>query len=452
MSYASALDRLHARTAELHVSPGQPRRKFRLEEMRTLVSALGHPERRFRSVLIAGTNGKGSTSATLSSILLAAGYRSGLYTSPHLDRVNERVRIAGMPISDSDFARHYFRVDDCAGELVSQGKLPGYPSFFETLTALAFSAFAEAGVDLAVLEVGMGGRLDATNVVEPLISVITDVSLDHMEWLGNTVAEIAREKAGILRSNGTMVTLPQHPEANQAIGEVAVALNVRGINAAEYVPAFAADSHLDRADLRNRYPLTVMGQTIEVDSPLAGAHQRRNMALAIAAAVELAEHHGFRIAPAAIEAGIRQTRWPGRLERIAIPGKAEILLDVAHNPAGAWALRAALSSLDDETPRRNVLVFGCMQDKAYEEMAQILFPLFDLVVATPVMSPRSATAGEILAAAAKTGIRAIAARDGHDALGKAWAETSSSDRIVIGGSVYLAGEIRPLLVPAETAP
>ncbi len=423
MSYAAALDRLHTRTAELHVAPGQPRRKFRLEEMRTLVAALGHPEQRFRSVLIAGTNGKGSTSATLASILLAAGYRSGLYTSPHLDRVNERIRIAGTPISDADFARLYFRVDDCAGQLIRDGQLPGYPSFFETLTALAFSAFAEAEIDLAVLEVGMGGRLDATNVVEPLVSVITDISLDHMEWLGNTIPEIAREKAGILRPNGTLVTLPQHPEANQAIGEVAVGLGVRGVNAAEYVPPFAGDHHVESSILRNRYPLTVMGQTIQVDSPLAGAHQRRNLALAIAAAVELTENHGFRIASAHIEAGIRQTRWPGRLERIAVPGKAELILDVAHNPAGAWALRAALSSLDDELPRRKVLVFGCMQDKAYEEMAQILFPIFDLVVATPVPSPRSASVEEVLAAAAKTGVRVLAARDGHEALDRAWAET-----------------------------
>jgi dihydrofolate synthase / folylpolyglutamate synthase len=448
MSYAAALDRLHARAAELHAFPGQPRRKFRLEEMQTLVAALGHPEQRFRSVLIAGTNGKGSTSATLSSILLAASYRSGLYTSPHLDRVNERIRIAGTPISDADFARHYFQVDDCAGQLISEGKLPDYPSFFETLTALAFSAFAEANVDLAVLEVGMGGRLDATNVVEPLVSVITDISLDHMEWLGNTIPEIAREKAGILRSNGTLVTLPQHPEANQAIGEVAVSLNVRGVNAAEYVPAFA--SHVESASLRNSYPLTVMGEAIEVDSPLAGAHQRRNIALAIAAAVELTEQHGFRITPSQIVTGIRQTRWPGRLEPISIPGKAAVLLDVAHNPAGTWALRAALSSLEDE--RRKVLVFGCMQDKAYEEMAQILFPLFDLVVATPVRSPRSATADEIVAAAAKTGVRAVAARDGQEALDRAWAETSAHDRIVVAGSVYLVGEVRPLLVPAETAP
>ncbi|MGA7522521.1 MAG: folylpolyglutamate synthase/dihydrofolate synthase family protein [Acidobacteriaceae bacterium] len=450
MSYAAALDRLHARTAELHVAPGQPRRKFRLEEMRTLVAALGHPEQRFRSVLIAGTNGKGSTSATLSAILLAAGYRSGLYTSPHLDRVNERIRIAGTLISDADFARHYFRVDDCAGQLVSEGHLPDYPSFFETLTALAFSAFAEAEVDLAVLEVGMGGRLDATNVVDPLLSVITDISLDHMEWLGHTIPEIAREKAGILRPNGVLVTLPQHPEANQAIGEVAVALNVRGVNAAEYVPAFAGP--IETSTLRNRYPLSVMGEAIEVDSPLAGAHQRRNIALAIAASVELSQHHGFRITPSQIEAGIRQTRWPGRLERIRIPGKAEVLLDVAHNPAGAWALRAAISSLDDEPPHRKILVFGCMHDKAYEEMAQILFPLFDLVIATPVPSPRSASAEEIVAAAAKTGVRAMAARDGRDALDRAWAETSVNDRIIVAGSVYLVGEVRPLLVAPETAP
>src|ERR1700735_789925 len=236
MSYASALDSLHARVGELHAAPGEPRRKFRLEEMRTLVEALGHPERRFRSVLIAGTNGKGSTAATLASILASAGYRCGLYTSPHLVRVNERIQIARVPISDEDFARHYFRVDDCARGLIAEGKLPGHPSFFEALTAVAFEAFADAHVDLAVLEVGMGGRLDATNVVEPLLSVITDISLDHTEWLGEAIWFIAREKGAILRQGGVLVTLPQHPEANQTIGEVAAELDVRGVNAAEFVP------------------------------------------------------------------------------------------------------------------------------------------------------------------------------------------------------------------------
>jgi dihydrofolate synthase/folylpolyglutamate synthase len=437
MSYASALDSLHARVGELHAAPGEPRRKFRLEEMRTLVDALGHPERRLKSVLIAGTNGKGSTAATLAAILKSAGYRAGLYTSPHLVRVNERIRIDGALIGDEDFARHYFRVDDCARQLVTDAKLPGHPSFFEALTAVA-----------------MGGRLDATNVVEPLLSVITDISLDHTEWLGETITLIAREKAGILRRNGVLVTLPQHPDANQAIGEAAAELDVRGVNAADYIPSLSRSAVSDQEDaLRNRYSLQVMGETIKVDSPLAGVHQQRNIALAIAAAVELRNSHGFKITPAQIAEGIRQTRWPGRLERIQVPGKTDVLMDVAHNPAGAWALRAALSSLEDAGSRqgKRVLVFGCMKDKAYEEMAQILFPLFDLVVATPVESPRSASAEDLLQAAAKTGVRAVAARDGHEALETAWAETSQKGSVVVAGSVYLVGEVRPLLERAAVS-
>ncbi len=450
MSYASALDSLHARAGELHAAPGQPRRKFRLDELRTLVEALGHPERRFRSILIAGTNGKGSTAATLAAILKSAGYRCGLYTSPHLERVNERIRIDGEAIGDEEFARHYFRVDDCANRLLTEGKLPQHPSFFEALTAVAFEAFADAQVDLAVLEVGMGGRLDATNVVEPLISVITDISLDHTEWLGETIPLIAREKAGILRHGGTLVTLPQHPEASQAIGEVAAELDVRGVNAAEYVPSIQRSAFSVQKDsLRNRYSLEVMGETIQVDSPLAGEHQRRNIALAIAAAVELRNSHGFIITPVQIADGIRQTRWPGRLERIRVPGKADVLLDVAHNPAGAWALRAAISALAEPGPEsgsgQRVLVFGCMKDKAYQEMAQILFPMFDLVVATPVESPRSASAGDLAQAATKTGVRAITARDGQEALETAWAEASRDGLVVVAGSVYLVGEVRPLL-------
>ena len=470
MSYAAALDSLHARVGELHPAPGQPRRKFRLEEMRSLIESLGHPERRFRSVLIAGTNGKGSTAATLSAILQSAGYRTGLYTSPHLERVNERIRIDGVSIGDEDFARLYFRVDDCASRLVSDGRLPAHPSYFESLTAVAFEAFAEAQVDLAILEVGMGGRLDATNVVEPILSVITDISLDHMEWLGDTITLIAREKAGILRPGGVLVTLPQHPEANQAIGEIAAELNVRAVNAAEYMPVQAARHEAKSAGAsahepavgelrRNRYSILALGQSILVDSSLAGAHQQRNIALAVAAAVELWNHHGYRITPAQIEEGIRHTQWPGRLERFCIPGKAPVILDVAHNPAGAWALRAALSAIAEFADRASVapapmpepctlhpvLIFGCMKDKAYEEMAQILFPLFDHVIATRVPSPRSATADELLHAAGTTGVPATAARDGHEALAAAWREAGPRGLVVAAGSVYLVGEIRPLL-------
>src|SRR5580658_9671410 len=171
MSYSAAIDGLQALTGELVTKPGAPRRKFRLEEMRTLLTELGDPHLRFAAVLVAGTNGKGSTSATLASILTSAGYRVGLYTSPHLSRVNERIQVDGVPIADDEFAALYFRVDDCARKLVNDGTLRGYPSFFEAMTALAFLAFAEKAVDIAVLEVGMGGRLDATNIVEPIFSV-----------------------------------------------------------------------------------------------------------------------------------------------------------------------------------------------------------------------------------------------------------------------------------------
>jgi dihydrofolate synthase/folylpolyglutamate synthase len=451
MSYAAALESLHARVGELHPAPGQPRRKFRIEEMRTLAEALGHPQRGFPSILIAGTNGKGSTAATLASILQSAGYKTGLYTSPHLARVNERIRIGGEPISDDDFARLYFRVDDTAARLVAQGRLPAPPSFFEALTALAFLAFAEAHLDIAVLEVGMGGRLDATNVVDPLFSVITDISLDHTEWLGDTIPLIAREKAGILRPNGVLVTLPQHPQANQAIGEVAMELGVRGVNAAEYVPGLQEPvaSAAPPDPLRNQYPLAVLGQTIQVDSPLAGDHQRRNLALAIAAAVELNNHPGFALTAAHIEKGIRRTQWPGRLELFTSPGRPAILLDVAHNPAGAWALRAALSALD--AYGRRILVFGCMKDKAFDQMAQILFPLFDSIVATPVASPRSATTDELLAAADRTGVSATAAPDARAALDLARSSAKPGDLIVVAGSVYLVGELRPLLAAQPAA-
>jgi dihydrofolate synthase / folylpolyglutamate synthase len=444
MSYASALDRLHALGQELHTAPGAPRRKFELAHMRTLMAALGNPEQNFTSVLVAGTNGKGSTSSTLASILACAGYRTGLYTSPHLSRVNERIQVNGSLIADDDFAVQFFHVEEAAATLVREGKLPASPSFFETVTAMAFLHFASSPVDTAVLEVGMGGRLDSTNVGEPVVSVITDISLDHTEWLGSTVDLIAREKAGILRRNGVMVTLPQHPEANQALGEVAVALGVRGVNAASYIPVH---NHPEQYT-RNRYPLSVMGELIGIDSPLAGAHQQRNLALAIAAAVELRNNHGYNITPIDIQAGIRDTVWPARLETIEGHGsRADLLLDVGHNPAGAWALRAAVSHLDQGQPL--TLVFGCLKDKPVAEMAQILFPLFGHVVVTPLDSPRSAAVEDLLAAARTTGSEAESAPDAVRALERALELTPAHGLVVVTGSVYLVGQVRPLLVAAQ---
>ncbi len=463
MSYAAAIEGLQALAGELATKPGAPRRKFRLEDMRLLLRELGEPQQRFRAVLIAGTNGKGSTAATLASILAAGGAKVGLFTSPHLSRVNERVRIlegagaeAGAEIPDERFGALYFEVDEAAARLVRKGLLPDHSSFFEAVTALAFLYFAAERVDIAVLEVGMGGRLDATNVVEPLVSVITDISLDHTEWLGSTIDAIAREKAGILRENGVLVTLPQHREANEALGEIAVALGVRGVNAAEYLPVPGAALEAGR----NRYPAEVMGTAVTIDSPLAGQHQQRNIALAIAAAVELCNSHGYKLTAKDIERGVRATAWPCRLELVAgNGGRPDVLLDVAHNPAGAWALRAAISArLEAESAgstspvsRSTTLVFGCLADKALDEMAQILFPLFDRVLVTEVDSPRTASVESMMAAAAATGALAEAARDASAAMARAYELTPADGLIVAAGSVYLAGRVRRELAGAPQA-
>ncbi|WP_035347317.1 bifunctional folylpolyglutamate synthase/dihydrofolate synthase [Edaphobacter aggregans] len=492
MSYSAAVDHLYARGLELAPEPSSfaPRRKFDLDHMRILAQALGDPQKSFPSLLIAGTNGKGSTAATLASILQAAGYRTGLYTSPHLSRVNERIQIDGAPISDDDFARLYFQVDTAGEALVSRAQLgsdgpslPNHPSFFETLTALAFLYFAEQKADIAILEVGLGGRLDATNIVDPLLSIITDISLDHQEYLGNTIAEITREKAGILRPHGTLVTLPQHPDANQAIGEAAVDLDLHAISAANYIPPTPIPSPQPRhsepkaknprispevpqtvAQLlpRNHYTVTLAGNPLTVNSPLIGQHQQRNIALAIAAVEELRNPMGYnlqksnpksyKIPTGAIEQGIRNTSWPGRLELLPLANSAPILLDVAHNPAGAWTLRAALAQLPDDLPR--TLIFSCLRDKDIREMTQILLPLFDSsspdrphdhILFAPIASPRAASLEELTAAASDLEIPVQTAPSVAEALTEARRITPATGLIVATGSLYLIGELRSLI-------
>jgi dihydrofolate synthase/folylpolyglutamate synthase len=466
MNFAQAVEHLYALGPELAVTPGAPRRKFDLAHMRALCAALGDPQREVQPVLIAGTNGKGSTAATLASILAAAGYRTGVYTSPHLVAINERIQTSDRgrfeTISDDDFARLYTQVDEACTRLVEAGQLPVTPSFFERVTAIAFLYFAPRA-DIVVLEVGLGGRLDATNVVEPLVSVITDIALDHQEYLGNTIAEIAREKCGILRPRGTLVTLSQHPEANQAIGEAATALEVRGVNAGDYLPPAQRNGEAREPLAHNTYRLRVANEQLQVDSPLIGAHQQRNLALAIAAALELRNHHGYNIANAAIEAGIRDTRWPGRLE-LMVPGSGPaLLLDVAHNPAGAWTLRAALAALPESQPR--TLLFSCLRDKDLTEMSRILFPLFDSstgpgtdplrrhdhIILAPIASPRAASVEDLLAAARALGIPAHASPHLAAALAQAHAMTPPAGLIVATGSVYLVGEIRQLAIELAMA-
>ncbi len=498
-TYDDAIGHLYALGHELAAPPPlpdgtpAPRRKFDLAYMRILAEALGAPQILFPSILVAGTNGKGSTAATLASILMAAGYRTGLYTSPHLVRVNERIQINGLPIPDEDFARLYFRVDDAAQHLVTEGRLPHHPSFFEVLTALAFCYFAGStepfrpAIDIAVLEIGLGGRLDATNIVDPLLSIITDIALDHQEYLGTTIPEITREKAGILRPNGILITLPQHPEANQALGEIAREMpNLVAISATSYIPTRetlftpgtepsdpqaepllpchtepnAAASPLPR----NHYHITLDDQPFEVDSPLPGQHQQRNIALAIAAAHTLRNldsynlpgirnHHSYDIPDAAIHAGIRNTQWPGRLEQIA--GSPSLLLDVAHNPAGAWTLRAAIAALPENRPR--TLLFSCLGDKDLSEISRILFPLFDSsedsdparrrdhILLTQIHNPRATSFETLHAAAQVLSIPALTAPDTEAALAQARALTPPDGLILVTGSVYLIGEIRHLL-------
>src|SRR5712675_1327926 len=243
MSYAAAVDHLYALGQELAPTPtSAPRRKFDLAHMRILAAALGDPQTTFPAVLIAGTNGKGSTAATLASIVQTAGYRTGLYTSPHLLRVNERIQISQEPISDAEFAVIYDRVEGCAHELVERGELPWHPSFFEMLTAMMFEYFASVGVDLAVLEVGLGGRLDATNIVDPCVSVITDIDFDHQKFLGDTLPEIAHEKAGIMRPKGLVVLLPQHPLVNETLGMEILARDARPVSAVKYMPPLTPDA------------------------------------------------------------------------------------------------------------------------------------------------------------------------------------------------------------------
>ena len=474
MNYVEVIAKLAALGPELASgkgAKGASPRKFSLDSIRVLLGELGDPQKHFASVLIAGTNGKGSTASTLAAIASAAGLRTGLYTSPHLLRVNERMRVSmgtGLleDIGDEDFARLFTQADDAATRLVEQGRLPNYPSFFELLTAVGFCYFAERGVELAVVEVGLGGRLDATNVVEPLVSVITDIGMDHMDFLGNTLGAIATEKAGILRQDGVLVTLSQHPEANAAIGEAAMAKDVRGVDAARCLPGVRQgtanrEQGTDSLLPRNRYELSIDGEVIRVDSPLAGQHQQRNLALAIATAIELRTNHGFSISNEAIEAGIRATNWPGRLEWIASKtGHAPLLLDVAHNPAGAWALRAALSQLPEELPR--TLIFSCLADKAIDEMAQVLLPLFDStsgdpervhdhVILAPIQNPRAASVDELLAAAHRLDVPAHAAPHVPGALAQAEAITPSNGVIVATGSIFLVGELRALALAEAVA-
>jgi dihydrofolate synthase / folylpolyglutamate synthase len=293
--------------------------------------------------------------------------------------------------------------------------------------------------------------LDATNVVEPLVSVITDISLDHQKFLGNTVTEIAREKAGIIRPHGVVVTLPQQPEANDVIGNAILDVEAIGVSAVQYVPPvspastqYLVPSSQNQPTTLYRYPLQVLGTEILVETALVGRHQLRNVALAIAAAEEIGKKGLAGISPDSIARGIRETRWPGRFQIIpAAGGWPEVVLDVAHNPAGAWALRSALSERYDDRPL--IFVFGAMRDKAISEMTEILFPMAQRVIATRPGNPRSASPEEIQQAAGRTGADIELVPEVEEALVRAREVVGKDCVVVVTGSIYLVGEAMRLL-------
>ena len=408
-------------------------KKFGLQTMRALMRELGHPESTFRSVIVAGTNGKGSVSAYLDTALRGVSFRVGRYTSPHLIDIRERITVSGRNIGDADFERLVLAVRDAAERLRRRGSIETHPNHFEILTAVAFLYFQKHQVDIAVLEVGLGGRLDATNVASPLVSAIVSIDFDHEEYLGSTLASIAAEKAGVVRANRAVVIGPMDPEARQKILEICRRRRAR------VVPAFRAVT-LRRSDgeIRVRTP---RGSYAHLH-PLLGAHQRINLVVAIRTLEALASAGLKMDLPKAV-AAMSLAVWPGRLERLDL--RPPFLLDGAHNPAGAKALAAYLK----ETRERHVLVFGAMRDKHFREMGETLFPLARRVVATRVRMTRAATTEELAEIGKTTGQTVIEEPSIRGALSKAASLARPGETVVVAGSLYLVGAVRKLLLDAR---
>jgi dihydrofolate synthase / folylpolyglutamate synthase len=409
--------------------------KFDLKNIALLCEQLGQPQRAFQSVHVAGTNGKGSTAAMLDSILRAAGLRTGLYTSPHLERINERIRLDGKDIPDAEFAATFAGVHKAIEELLSSGRLAAHPTFFECVTAIAFVYFATAGVEFAVFETGMGGRLDATNVLLPEVAVVTQIDFDHENYLGHSIEEIAGEKAGIIKPGGRVVSAAEHliarvvirrrcAEQSAFLVEIENAFYIEDVTSSRGCFSFTAISY----DTGIRIPITV---------PLAGRFQVRNALTALAAARMLAER-GAPVEDEAITRGIAATVWPGRLERIS--DRPEIYVDGTHNPAGA---REIAVFWEQFLPGRNiVLIYGAMRDKAVDEIAGLLFPRASTVILTAPAQSRAISAPHLAETTGHHARHAEGVADPAQALTRALEIASPEDVIFITGSLYLVGELR----------
>jgi len=402
--------------------------KFGLENIRALSAALGNPHDAFRSVIVAGTNGKGSTCALIESGLRLAGVRTGLYISPHLVEPVERVQVNGVPVTREDFVSAFDEVHQTCQRLVASGAIDMHTTYFETMTAMGFLLFRAKGVETIVLEVGMGGRLDATNVVNPRLSVVAPVDLDHEQYLGDTIPKIAAEKAGIIKPGRTAVFARQHSDALLVLEAKARAEHARVCHAT----AWRIDHlHLDAWGSRFR---AVGPRTIDIECPLIGLHQVENARTAITAL----DHLGLDAAQ--IAAGIRAVRWPGRLERIETD--PDLMLDGAHNPAGARALAEYLRHF--HKGRRIVMLFAAMRDKDLHILGDLLFPFAaELIFTAPHNQPRAYAPEEMI----EITNRADAATfgDPREALALARRLARPEDMILVTGSLYLVGEIRGLL-------
>jgi dihydrofolate synthase/folylpolyglutamate synthase len=390
--------------------------KFGLENISTLLGELGHPQQAFASVHIAGTNGKGSVTAIVETALRKAGYRSARYTSPHLERIEERFVIDGREVATAALATAAARIRDVTMRLIDRGALAGLPTFFEATTAAAFELFRMAHVEIAVVEVGLGGRLDSTNVLHPLVCAITTIALDHQSLLGNTLADIAAEKAGIIKPAVPVVIGRLPIEAEAVVAATAVQ---------QRAPLVRADSHAHRVG--------------EMTPALPGAHQRDNAVVALSV-VEVLRSRGFPVTADAARFAVEHVDWPGRLEHRRL-GECEVLFDAAHNPAGARALADYLRSSrwTDAT-----LVFGAMADKDIRGMVNELAPVVTRVICTTPDTPRAATAEAVASI-----VQSIDGRpqvdmvpDPHAAFEDA---CRSSRRVVVAGSMFLIGPLRGIL-------
>jgi dihydrofolate synthase/folylpolyglutamate synthase len=409
--------------------------KFDLKNITALCAHLGQPQRDFQSVHVAGTNGKGSTSAMLESILRAAGLRTGLYTSPHLERINERIRLDGREISDEEFAATFSRVRQAIEELLASGALAAHPTFFECVTAVAFLYFAAAHAEFAVCETGMGGRLDATNILLPEVAVITQIDFDHENYLGHSIEEIAGEKAGIIKPGARVVSAAEHliarvvirrrcAEQSAFLVEIENAYFLEDVVARDGCFSFTAISY----DSGNRIPIALR---------LPGRFQVRNALTALAAAKMLAER-GAPIEDEAVTRGFATATWPGRLERIG--ESPEIYVDGTHNPAGA---REIAVFWEQFLPGRKIyLIYGAMRDKAVDEIAGLLFPRASAVIFTAPAQPRAISAPLLAEMAGHHARSSEVVPDPAQALARALELASPEDVIFITGSLYLVGELR----------